>query len=66
MCCTGRPLAIGLRALASSHEVRWVGPLVLDTLGRPLDHMIRFSSIFVPYYLFHTFYAPHFFAFHTF
>ena len=28
--------ALVLRALASSHERRWVGPLVLDTMGRIL------------------------------
>ena len=32
--CAGTSFSIGLRALASSHEMRWVGPLVLDTMGR--------------------------------
>ena len=63
MCCTGQPLAIGSRALASGHEVRWVFLLVLDTMGRPLDHFIRFSSISLPYYFSHTFYFPTFFRF---
>ena len=27
---------IGLRALESSHEMRWVGPLMFDTMGRIL------------------------------
>ena len=34
--CAGTSFSIGLRALASSHERRWVGPLVLDTMGRIL------------------------------
>ena len=34
--CAGTSFNIGLRALASSHEMRWVGPLVLDTIGRML------------------------------
>ena len=31
--CAGTSFSIGLWALASSHERRWVGPLVLDTMG---------------------------------
>ena len=34
--CAGTSFSISLRALASSHERRWVGPLVLDTMGRIL------------------------------
>ena len=34
--CAGTSFSIGLRALASSHERRWVGPLVLDTVIRIL------------------------------
>lgn len=34
--CGGTSLSIGLRALASSHERRWVGPLVFDSMGRIL------------------------------
>ena len=34
--CAGTSFSIGLRALVSSHERRWVGPLVLDTMGRIL------------------------------
>ena len=34
--CAGTSFSNGLRALASSHERRWVGPLVLDTIGRIL------------------------------
>ena len=34
--CTRTSFSIGLRALASSHERRWVGLLVLDTMGRIL------------------------------
>ena len=34
--CAGMSSSIGLRALASSHEMRWVGPLVVDTMGRSL------------------------------
>ena len=34
--CAGTSFSIGLRVLASSHERRWVGPLVLDTMGRIL------------------------------
>ena len=32
----GTFFSIGLRALARSHEIRWVGPLILDTIGRIL------------------------------
>ena len=32
----GTFFSIGLRALARSHEIRWVGPLTLDTIGRIL------------------------------
>ena len=32
----GTFFSIGLRALARSHEMRWVGPLILDTIGRIL------------------------------
>ena len=28
--------SIGLRTLASSHDMDWVGPLVVDTMGRIL------------------------------
>ena len=34
--CAGMSFSNGLRTLASSHERRWVGPLVLDTIGRIL------------------------------
>ena len=34
--CTGTSFSNGLRALASSHGRRWVGPLVLDRIGRIL------------------------------
>ena len=34
--CAGTFFSIGLRALASNHEMRWVGPLRLDTMGRIL------------------------------
>ena len=34
--CAGTFFSIGLRALASIHEMRWVGPLRLDTMGRIL------------------------------
>ena len=34
--CAGTSFSNGLRALASNHERRWVGPLVLDTIGRIL------------------------------
>ena len=34
--CAGTSFSIGLRPLESSHEIRWVGPLVLDTMGRIL------------------------------
>ena len=34
--CAGTSFSIGLRALASGHEMRWVDPLVLDTMGRIL------------------------------
>ena len=34
--CVGTSFSIGLRALASSHDIRWVGPLVLGTMGRIL------------------------------
>ena len=34
--CAGTSFSNGLRALARSHERRWVGPLVLDTIGRIL------------------------------
>ena len=34
--CAGTSFSIGLRALARSHEIRWVGPLVLDTMGHIL------------------------------
>ena len=30
----GTYFSIGLRTLARSHEIRWVGPLTLDTIGR--------------------------------
>ena len=32
----GTFFSIGLRALARTHEMRWVGPLVLRTMGRIL------------------------------
>ena len=32
----GTSSGIGFRALASSHEMRWVGPSVLDTMGHIL------------------------------
>ena len=31
--CAGTSFNMGLRALVSSHERRWVGPLVLHTMG---------------------------------
>ena len=34
--CAGTSFSNGLRALACSHERRWVCPLVLDTIGRIL------------------------------
>ena len=32
--CAGTFSNIDLKALASSHEMRWVSPLMLDTMGR--------------------------------
>ena len=32
----GKFFSIGLRALARSHEMRWVHPLILDTIGHIL------------------------------
>ena len=32
----GAFLSNGLRALVRSHEMRWVGPLILDGIGRIL------------------------------
>ena len=34
--CAGTSFNFGLRAFVSSHEMRWVGSLVLDTIGRIL------------------------------
>ena len=33
---TGTFFSTGLMALARSHEMRWMGPLMLDTIGRIL------------------------------
>ena len=48
--CAGTFFSIGLRALASNHEMRWVGPLRLDTMGRilisaPLNEMVELGQI---------------------
>jgi len=34
--CAGTSFNFGLRAFVGSHEMRWVRPLVLDTMGRIL------------------------------
>ena len=34
--CAGTFFSIALNALASNHEMRWAGPLRLDTMGRIL------------------------------
>ena len=46
--CAGTSFNFGLRAFVSSHEMRWVGPLVLDKMGRILiSRPVLFSRLFV-------------------
>ena len=42
--CVGTYFSIGWKALASNHEMRWVGPLILDTMGRCDDFILFFNS----------------------